>query len=126
MAGTRFPASDSRKKIRINGRRIVKRSEKKEFQEFKIYCNYGVLSAEKRNVYTYGAEASTAVCSDEMLVRLPENAWFSMMKTQMGRLAVETSWGSKYDINEVLQGNEAPSFYAVDKNGEGHRVMLVS
>lgn len=106
----------------------MKRSEKKygKSEEFKIYCNYGVLSAEKRKVYTYGAEASTAVCSDEMLVRLPENTWFNIFETQMGRLAVETSWGSKYDINEVLQGDEAPSFYAVDKNGEGHRVTLVS
>lgn len=104
----------------------MKRLERKESQEFKIYCNYGVLSAEKRKVYTYGAEASTAVCSDEMLVRLPENAWFNIYETQIGKLAVETSWGSKYDINEVLQGDETPSFYAVDNSGEGHRVLLIS
>ncbi len=39
-----------------------------------IYCNYGVLAAEKRNVYTFGAPHYTATCSDKMTVAIP-NGW---------------------------------------------------
>ena len=40
--------------------------------KIKIYCNYGCLSAEKRNIYTYGCPDSTATCWDEMTVEIPE------------------------------------------------------
>ena len=93
-------------------------------KEFKIYCNYGVLAAEKRNVYTYGCQHSTATCSDEMLVRLPENNVFSLYENKMGELMVETSWGWSYDINDVLQGNDTPCFFAIDDSEKGHRVYL--
>lgn len=37
---------------------------------------------------------------------------------------VEAPWGWTYDINEVLQGNKNPYFYALDKNMKGHRAIL--
>lgn len=47
----------------------------------KIYCNYGVLAAEKRNVYTYGAPEATATCWDEITVEIPEG-WNHTKTTQ--------------------------------------------
>lgn len=92
--------------------------------QFKIYCNYGVLAAEKQNVYTYGSPHSTAACSDEMSVKLPENDVFTLYENTFGELMVESKWGFQYEINEVLQGNKTPCFYAIDNNGKGHRVFL--
>ena len=40
--------------------------------KIKIYCNYGVLAAEKRKVYTYGMPHPTAACWDEMTVEIPD------------------------------------------------------
>ena len=96
----------------------------KESKEFEILCNYGCLAAEKRNVYTYGAQHCTAVCSDKMVVKLPENDWFGIYETAMGGLAVESACGWYYDINEILRGNEKPSFFAIDEAGKGHTVKL--
>ena len=96
----------------------------KASEEFKIYCNYGVLSKEKRNVYTFGAQDGTATCADKMTVRLPENDSFGIYETEYGSLAVESAWGWNYDINDVLQGDENPCFYALDDSGKGHRVKL--
>ncbi len=93
-------------------------------KEFNIYCNYGVLTREKRNVYTYGSQHPTATCSDKMTVQLPENNVFTIYENNIGELIVESSWGWKYDINEVLQGDNQPCFYALDKDGNGHRIYL--
>ena len=90
--------------------------------KIKIYCNYGVLAAEKRNVYTYGAPHSTATCWDEMTVEIPEE-WESY-ENNTGELMVTAPWGWSYSINEVLQGNEKPCFYALDNNMGGHRQYL--
>lgn len=104
----------------------MKKSQKKygESKTFDIYCNYGCLAAEKRNVYTYGAQHPTATCSDRITVKLPANDYFNIFETVSGDLAVETSWGFDYDLNDVLQGNETPCLYAVDREGKGHRVKL--
>lgn len=88
----------------------------------KIYCNHGILAAEKRNVYTYGAPEATATCWDEMTVEIPEG--WETFKNAMGNLMVTAPWGWEYGINEVLQGNEKPCFYALDKNMNGHRQYL--
>ncbi len=93
-------------------------------KKFEIYCNYGVLAAEKRKVYTYGAEHAHAVCSDKLTVVLPENDVFSLYESEMGELMADASWGWQYSINEVLQGDVNPCFYAIDKDGKGHRVQL--
>lgn len=96
----------------------------KESEEFTIYCNYGVLGAEKRNVHTYGCKHSRGICADEIKAKLPENNYFQIYETAMGDLAVESAWGWQYSINDVLQGDEKPCFYAIDKDGDGHRVYL--
>lgn len=92
--------------------------------KFEIYCNYGVLGAEKRKVYTYGAQHAYAVCSDKLTVVLPENDVFSLCEVEMGKLRVDTPWGWRYWVSEVLQGDVNPCFYAIDKDGKGHRVQL--
>lgn len=96
----------------------------KKITKFEIYCNYGVLVAEKRKVYTYGNENETSVISDKLSVELPENEYFSLHETENGRLFVKSTWGWDYDINEVLTGNKKPYFHALDKNMKAHNVYL--
>lgn len=79
-----------------------------------IYCNYGVLAAEKRNVYTFGAEHPHATCSDKMTVSIPEG--WKIYQNQMGQTMATAPWGWDYEINEVLQGDEYPHFRAYDKD----------
>lgn len=80
----------------------------------KIFCNYGVLAAEKRNIYTFGAPHESAVSSDEMTVAIPEG--WEIYQNQMEQTMATAPWGWDYEINEVLQGNEYPYFRAYDKN----------
>lgn len=87
-----------------------------------IYCNYGVLAAEKRNAYTYGNPHSHAVCSDKIIVEIPDG--WTLFESNSGRTMVEAPWGWPYDINEVLQGDECPCFYALDPDQKGHRAYL--
>lgn len=87
-----------------------------------IYCNYGVLAAEKRNVYTFGNHHSNATCWDKIKVEIP-TGW-EPYENQMGQTMVTAPWGWNYEINEVLGGNEKPCFYAKDKSGKGHRTYL--
>lgn len=90
--------------------------------KIKIYCNYGVLAAEKRNVYTYGAPHGAATCWDEMTVEIPEG--WETFENSMGDLMVTAPWGWNYEINEVLSGNKNPCFYALDDSMNGHRQYL--
>lgn len=90
--------------------------------KIKIYCNYGVLAAEKRKIYTYGMPHPTATCWDEMIVEIPDG--WEVFENSMGSLMVTTPWGCVCGINEVLQGNEKPCFYALDNNMNGHREYL--
>ena len=87
-----------------------------------IYCNYGVLAAEKRNVYTFGGEHPRATCSVNMFVVVPVG--WELDQNQAGQTMVTAPWGWDYDINEVLQGNEKPCFYALDKGMNGRRAYL--
>lgn len=75
-------------------------------------------------MYTYGCEHPRGTCADEIKVKLPKNNCFQIYETAIGDLAVESVWGWQYSINDVLQGNEKPCFYAIDKDGDGHRVYL--
>lgn len=93
--------------------------------EFTIYRNYGVLRAEKRNVYTYGAPHLSGVCSDELKVKLPDDCDWKLFENNFGQTMIETPWGWAYNLNEVLQGNESPCLYALDKDQKAHRVELV-
>ena len=79
-----------------------------------IYCNYGVLAAEKRNVYTFGEPHATATCSDKMTVAVPDG--WEIYRSQMGQTIATAPWGWDYEINEVLQGDECPHFRAYDKD----------
>lgn len=80
-----------------------------------IYCNYGVLAAEKRNVYTFGAEHPHATCSDKMTVVVPDG--WKICQNQMGQTMITAPWGWDYDINEVLTDiNGRAAFRALDKN----------
>lgn len=88
----------------------------------KIFCNYGCLSAEKRNVYTYGAPETTATCWDEMTVEIPEG--WEAYENNVGDLMLTAPWGWSYNINEVLQGDEEPCFYALDDGMKGHKQYL--
>lgn len=95
---------------------------KPERQTLEIFCNYGVLNAEKRNVFTYGAEHPHAVCSDRMTVLVPED--WSVWKNDLGQTIVTAPWGWGYEVNEVLSGNEYPHFRAYDKDGKLHQIKL--
>ena len=95
-------------------------------KKFKIYRNYGCLSAEKRVKYTYGCEEATAVASDELIVSLPENSkGWEVYETAMGGLTVESPWGMQYDINEVLAGDKEPQFRAYDGDGVRYITLKV-
>lgn len=102
----------------------MKEKKFKESKPFKVFKNYGVLAAEKCDVYTYGGEHPHATTSDELDVFLPANDIFGIYETTFGTLAVESAWEWNYDFNDVLQGDKKPCFYAVDKDGKGHRVFL--
>ena len=80
-----------------------------------IYINYGVLAAEKRNIYTFGAEHPHATCSDKMEVVVPEG--WELYQNESGREMVTAPWGWDYDINEVLTDLKGrAAFRALDKN----------
>ena len=84
-------------------------------QTIDIYKNYGVLAAEKRNVYTFGAPHATATCSDKMTVVVPDG--WELYQNQMGQTMITAPWGWNYDINEVLTDiNGRAAFRALDKN----------
>ena len=91
-------------------------------ETIEIYGNYGVLAAEKRNVYTFGAEHPHATCSDKITVKIPEG--WEIYQNQAGETMVTAPWGWNYSINEVLQGDKKPCFYALDKEMKGHRAWL--
>lgn len=91
-------------------------------KELKIFKNYGCLAAEKRAIYTYGAEAETATCSDEITVSVPDG--WSIYATVSGGIACEAPWGGRYNINALLEGNEHPYFAAYDNDGKLRRVQL--
>lgn len=88
----------------------------------KIFKNYGCLSAEKRVVYTYGAEEATAVCSDILTVKIPED--WECGENYMGELILTAPWGWTYSVDDVLQGDASPCFYALDKNGRAYQKGL--
>lgn len=91
-------------------------------QKLEIYCNYGVLAAEKINVYTYGAEHVHAACSDCVTVIVPDE--WELYKNVIGEVMVQAPWGECYQINDVLQGDAQPCFCAIDNEMQERRVYL--
>lgn len=84
--------------------------------EIEIYKNYGVLTKEKRSVYTYGNKHPHAICSDKIVVEIPEG--WKLCENVMGQKIVEAPWGWAYDVNDVLFGNTKPCFIAVNPEGK--------
>ena len=91
---------------------------------FEIYRNYGVPGHEKNPVYTYGYEYCFATTSEKITVELPENEYFSFYESVTGKQMVESSWGMKYEIDELLDGKEKPYFKACDRERRPHKVYL--
>ena len=87
-----------------------------------IYKNYGCLAAEKRFVYTYGVEQPTAVISDKITVKIPED--WGVEENEFEEKILTAPWGWKYNPNEVLGGDEYPHFRAIDKDGTLYSVVL--
>ena len=86
-----------------------------------IYRNHGCLSAEKRNVYTYVAPESTAVVSDKITVKIPDD--WDVYETVSGTHILISPWGMEYRPNEVLYGNDKPVFAAYH-DGEYYKSEL--
>lgn len=92
-------------------------------KEIQIYCNYGVLGAEKRNIYTYGSEHPHATCSDKMDVIVPDE--WELYMTASESLAAKSPWGWTYEINEILSDlNGNPVFKALDDHGRNRTYYL--
>lgn len=104
---------------------MKKEKKYKESEKFTIFCNYGVIGAEKRNVYTYGAPHAYASCSDKMTVYVPANESFEICESITGELFVSTAWGWDYDINDVLRGDDKPCFRAANKSGDLKKLFLI-
>lgn len=90
---------------------------------FEIYKNYGVLSTEKKHVYTFKNPHPLGDYAEKLTVELPENDFFALAEGK-NSLYVKSAWGWNYDVDEVLQGNVKPCFYALDTGMAGHRVYL--
>lgn len=87
-----------------------------------IYRNYGVLSAEYRNVYTYGNPHATAAAWDTLTVQIPDG--WKMYENVFGEPIITAPWGLNYTVNELLAGDKEPEFYAFDKDMKRHHVAL--
>lgn len=87
-----------------------------------IFKNYGCLAAEKRAIYTYGAEQPTAVCSDVLTVKIPEG--WEANKNECNEIILTAPWGWTYGVNEVLAGNDTPYFHALDSDGRTYNKNL--
>ncbi len=71
-----------------------------------IYCNYGVLGAEKVNVYTYHNPHARAVCWDRLTVEIP--AGWEVWESQSGETLLVDPAGVSHLIHEVLCGSNVP------------------
>lgn len=89
-----------------------------------IFANYGVLTAEKRTVYTFGNPQPTAVTWDNLCVETPDG--WDYYESEAGLGLVTAPWGWTYEINEILGGDQSPMFIAIDKNGKERRIKLKS
>ena len=90
---------------------------------FEIYKNYGALGTEKKYVYTFKVPHPLGDYAEKITVELPANEYFTLADSSTG-LYVKSAWGWNYDVDEVLQGNTKPCFYALDAVMAGHRVYL--
>lgn len=87
-----------------------------------IYANYGVLAAEKRTVFTFGAPNSTAVSCDKAEYKVPEG--WTLTESITGGVLLVSPWEWTYEPNEVLSGNDDPIFSVRDKSGKFRKFRL--
>ena len=87
-----------------------------------IYRNFGALTAEKRYIYTFGNPNPTATTWDKLTVKIPDD--WDAYENPYGETIILTPWGQPYTPNELLIGNNAPEFCAVDKNFQQHCIPL--
>lgn len=87
-----------------------------------IYKNYGCLSNEKRNVYTYGNPEATAKCYDVTTVKIPDG--WETFESFAGETILTAPWGKNYRVHEVLCGNEYPCFRDFE-NGKRIRLEVI-
>lgn len=92
----------------------------KSMKTFKAFRNYGVMGAENRIIWTAGVPLSEI--NEETKLEVPDG--WELYRNQMEQLMVSSPWGWNYEINDVLHGNEAPCFYALDKEGKRYREYL--
>lgn len=91
-------------------------------KDFNVYVNYGCLGKEKRKIYTAGMPEHTAVTHEIITCEIPEG-WKSE-KNEFGDITIISPWGWKYNLNELLGGNEYPYFKGFDKEGNEFRIRL--
>lgn len=86
-----------------------------KMEKFEVYCNYGVLAAEKRNVYTE-LPHFRAVCWDRIIIETPEG--WEAYKNCFDSTIIKSPWGQAYSINEILCDNDdgEPVFAALDRD----------
>lgn len=87
-----------------------------------IYRNYGVATAEKRQIYTHGGPHPNAVCSDRLTVLLPEH--WSICKNAAGNTLITAPWEWNYEINDILAGDRKPCFQVFDHHRKKHIIYL--
>lgn len=89
---------------------------------FKGFINYGVLSAEKRQVWTASAPHEHATVSEEVEITIP--AGWELAKSTHEQPLIIAPWGTIYLPNEILGGNKNPHFTGYDESGNGFRIKL--
>ena len=92
-----------------------------------LYCNYGCLNAGKRTLYSHGTPIDSAVVSEKITVKFPDKFWddgWTVSENETGEQLLCSPWGWNYLWNDVLQGNQTPCIYVIDKNGKDHRYIL--
>lgn len=89
----------------------------------KLYRNYGCLSAEKRQIYTYGNPQPTAPIFEEIEVEIPSD--WSVAHNKANELLLVSPWGQAYLPNEVLAGDEYPLIEVIDNHGNRYKRALL-
>lgn len=87
----------------------------------KAYANYGALAHEKKTLYTVGAPAETATCSEEVDVILPDG--FEVNENAAGGQLITVPGGETYLANEIFySSNGSPELSWYDSGQRVHRV----
>lgn len=86
----------------------------------KIYANYGVISSEKKTVYTYSSKGFE-IC-DEIYIEIPEGFKVYDQADGIG-IILSADEGYDYTVDELLKNvGDAPAFCYVGKDG-GYRTI---